>query len=141
MAIQSQPKTQPKGKGVILRDAAAVVAIVTTLLLSADRAFARDISFTWTPNTDHTEGYNLYVREAGVADWPPPVAVLNGREIATWTGTFLVGVQYEVTITAWSDTYEGQPITYQESDMAPAVMVSADEGVPYILNVQGFTKE
>ena len=118
---------------------AALIGI-TLLLLGPDQAMARDIGFVWTPNTGHTTGYNLYVREVGAPEWPAP-EVIEGRETATWTGAFLVGVQYEVTITAWSDSFEGQPITYQESAMAPSVMVSADEGVPYVLSVQGFRKE
>jgi hypothetical protein len=142
MAIQSQPNLKPNGKGVFLRDVATVIVIVTTLLLSADQAFARDVMFGWTasPIPEQVGGYNLYYNcgTSEAVEGPSPVVIIGGAiETASLTGLDATqGCSFELT--AWRDTWDGQPVEYIESAPAGPIALPALGDLPPLSPLSGF---
>ncbi|MFA5436686.1 MAG: fibronectin type III domain-containing protein [Candidatus Neomarinimicrobiota bacterium] len=116
-----------------------VIMIVSLLLLGADTAFARDVTFGWTasPVPEQIDGYNLYSRPAGTTDWT--ITVINGGNTNTFTLPALeIDVSYEFNITAWRNTWDGQPVEYAEGPMTDMLTLPAISDLPPVSPLGGF---
>lgn len=143
LAKSSQSNQPKKGKGIILRDVATVIIIVSTLLLSADQAFARDVTFYWGhpyPEEEQIGGYRLYYDcgPSEAIEGPSPVVIMGGMTMtASLTG---LDATYgcEFTLTAWRDEWNGSPTEFIESAPAGPITLPALSDLPPLSPLSGF---
>ena len=123
-------------RGIVLREAASVLAAVYMLLLGPGALCAAQVGFVWTANTDHTTEYRVFTRQVGGPAWGEIAPVIVPGVASTTVEVALAPGMYEATIAAYSDSYFGTPIAPQQSAYAPVVSFFVEPET--CMEVQGF---
>lgn len=100
---------------ICLREVATGFLTGVYMLLLGGNVCAGDVGFAWDANTDFTTEYRVYMRPMGQADWNPYIQV-PGIDTTVLIVNDVTPGMYEATITAWSNSYYGDPMTPVESD-------------------------
>lgn len=125
------------------------LAAILLLLLHPGPGWAEGkATFAWTPNPaqEQVSGYNLYYKVAGSAEWDGADAdqgaspiVITGGDANMFTITGLdPAISYTFALSAWRNTWDGQPAVYVESDLTESITITGTSGMIMLSTPQGW---